>query len=282
VYLLVRGSWYAVYGDKSYFFYTLFSDFIHPSYFALYLNLAIVIVAVFYHRWFYTNRAIIYSSWFFLCAFTVCIFFCASKAGIISLLVTAPILIYYRLRHAINYKLMLIVLLAGGVLIFLFFRLFQGPAERWKYVFELKPEQINRSATESTAVRMLIWKEALKIISEHVVTGTGVADANDELYLRYAEEGLDGAFSNRLNAHNQFLQTTIGMGLIGFLLLFAMTFIQLFYAYRQNHFLYLVFCVMILIHFSVESMLQTAAGVIFFAFFYCYFNIVREEGLHAV
>jgi O-antigen ligase len=96
----------------------------------------------------------------------------------------------------------------------------------------------------------------------------GVGDANDALYQAYADNGLSGALHYHLNAHNQYLQTFLGLGLFGLLLLFEFTWVQMIRAIRRKYFLMFVFAFLIALNFLVESMLQTAAGVLFFMYFY--------------
>ena len=107
-----------------------------------------------------------------------------------------------------------------------------------------------------------------------------VGDANDELYAAYENNGLTGAFEHKLNAHNQYLQSFIGLGIIGFVLLFAMTFGNLYYAILSKNNLLLILSLLLISNFLVESMLQRSAGVLFTVFFLCLFNLKNFK--HAV
>jgi O-antigen ligase len=126
-------------------------------------------------------------------------------------------------------------------------------------------EKEDKTATESTAVRMLIWKEARGVIGEHPLLGVSPGDANDVLYERYKENGLSGAFEKKLNAHNQFLQTGVGLGLIGIASLLSLFVIPLSMKPRR---LLVFFLLIVAVNFLTESMLQTMAGCIFFGYFY--------------
>ena len=119
---------------------------------------------------------------------------------------------------------------------------------------------------------MLIWEQSIILIKNNFLLGTGVGDANDELYKRYNSNGLEGAYAKKLNAHNQFLQTFIGIGFFGFILLFIISIGQIFIAYNKKNIIMFVFFIIISLNFFVESMLQTSAGVLFFVFFYCLIN----------
>ena len=74
-------------------------------------------------------------------------------------------------------------------------------------------------------------------------------------------------YSKKLNSHNQFLQTTIAIGLPGLIVLLLILGIPLFLFYRQSDFSAVIFVLLIVFNFLFESMLETQAGVIFFSFF---------------
>jgi O-antigen ligase len=278
VYLILRAFYYSINGQPEYFFYTLFSDMIHSSYFAMYLLLAITIVVLFYRQWFSTQKSVLISSYFFIAVFVVTIFLCSSKLGIISFFICMPLLLFYKWRNRLNFKYVGIGVAGLVLLLFISVKLLPGSFQRLNSLTSL-PEQIDKTSTESTAVRVLIWKEALQLVRENFLWGTGAGDDNDALYAAYQQQGLTGALSHKLNAHNQYLQTFIGLGVFGFLLLVLMTLGQMILAVIRKNFLLFVFSLLVMLNFLVESMLQTSAGVLFFAFFYCVFNLVDEEKL---
>lgn len=279
VYLIARSSFYALNGNPEYFFYTLFSDFIHASYFAMYLIMAISIIILFYHQWFETQKTVVYSSYVFVAIFTTAIFLCSSKLGLISFCISMPILIFYKSRASLNLKKILWMILGIGLLAFIAIKMFPNSFSRFNSISSLSLSKIDKTSSESTTVRVLIWEQALQLVKNNFFTGTGVGDANDELYLAYQKEGLTGALEHKLNAHNQFFQTFIGLGILGFIILLLITFGQFVKALLQKKFLLLIFSVLIILNFMVESMLQTAAGMLFFSFFFCLFNIISEKDL---
>jgi O-antigen ligase len=125
----------------------------------------------------------------------------------------------------------------------------------------------NQAESESTAVRMLIWSAANQVIGEHFLFGTGTGDAKDVLVKEYEKRGMTGALEHKLNTHNEFYQVFVSLGLIGFILLLMQLFFPLVSAFKTQNVIYILFLLIIIINFIPESMLETQAGVMFFAFF---------------
>jgi O-antigen ligase len=278
LYLITRALYYSVNGQPEYFFYTLFSELIHASYFAMYLILAIVLVILFYHQWFKSQKSVLISSYVFVAVFIITIFLCSSKLGIISLFICLPLSLFYTLKHRLTVKTISALVIGIGILLFVSVKIFPESFARLKSITELS-ETPDKTASESTAVRILIWKQSLALIKQNVLFGTGVGDANDRLYKAYEQNGMTGALKHRLNAHNQFFQTFIGLGLIGFIVLLLLTFGQLIKSMVQKNYLLFIFSLLICLNFLVESMLQTSAGILFFTFFLCVFNLSNEKKL---
>ena len=277
--LIARAFLYAFNGETDYFFYTRFSVFIHASYFAMYLILAIVFVTILYGDWFRTQKSVIYSSWFFVSIFVTSIFLCSSKLGLISFFITVPVVVFYKFRGSLKIKRVFFLACCLLALLLVSVKLFPGPFERFRSIGSISMENIDKTSTESTTVRILIWKESIGLIKENFLFGTGVGDANDRLREAYRKNGLTGAYRYKFNAHNQFFQTFLGLGSIGIILLLLMTFGTFFKAILKKHFLLFIFSLLIILNFMVESMLQTSAGVLFFVFFSCFFEQTNEEQL---
>ncbi len=277
--LIVRSSYYAVTGHPEYFFYTQFSFFIHASYFAMYLILAIAFVILLYPTWFKAQKNITYTFYLFLLTFVVTIFLCSSKLGLISFFISAPLILLYKYRSFLNVKKVSFLVLGILVLGFFAFKLFPEAFSRLSSLTTVSSVTLDKTSSESTTVRILIWEQCLHIMKDNFWLGTGVGDANDALYKAYEANGLTGALSHKFNAHNQYFQTFIGLGVIGCLILFVLTFGYLIKGILKKHFLLFLFSLLIVLNFAVESMLQASAGVLFFVFFFCFFNLVSEEEL---
>ena len=174
-----------------------------------------------------------------------------------------------------KYLVLIIIIFIVGFMISS--QLFPESFARLQVLRTLNTTNVDKTSKESTAVRLLIWQQALKLIAQEPIVGHGVGDVNDKLYESYQTNGLTGAYQHKLNAHNQYLQTYIGLGLIGFILMLYFTIGQLIVSLIKAKTLMVIFSLLLTMNFLVESMLQTAAGVLFFAFFYCLIHLIRDE-----
>lgn len=282
VYLILRAVNYAFNGQPEYFFYTKFSYFIHSSYFAMYLLTAIILILLFYFNWFKSNKSIRMSSYLFIAIFILTIFLCSSKLGLISSVICLPITVLYKFKENLNRNRIVIIMSSFVVLIVATYLFFPNAFTRFNSLNNLSVSEIDKTSFESSKVRLLIWNEALELIKTNFWLGVGVGDANDALYKAYESKGLTGAFDHKLNAHNQFFQTFIGIGILGFLSLAYLTFGKLISGIRTGNFLLFIFSLIIILNFCVESMLQTAAGILFFVFFACLFELLPFKEFYSV
>jgi O-antigen ligase len=127
------------------------------------------------------------------------------------------------------------------------------------------------NSTSSTPERILIWKSSLEIIRDHLVFGVGTGDVKDELLKKYKEKNQAILLEHRLNTHDQYLETFIALGFTGFLMLLAMLILPAIRAVKTGQYLYFVFIIVFSFNILVESMLEIQAGVVFYAFFNCFF-----------
>ncbi len=276
---IFRACFLYLFQDFNAFFYTEFSYFMHPSYFAMYLIFAQLIIILFYPKWLSHLSNLNIKIGFMSMIFLITIFLCSSKMGLITAFLLLPLTLSVVLYHKGYQKIIIGLLIGLIVLIGSAYKLFPTPFERMKQAFKVtsSAQKIDKTDVESTAVRILIWKESIKLIENNVLFGTSVGDANDKLIEAYKLEGLEGALMKKLNAHNQFLQTFIGTGIIGFVLLLLMTIGALIYSFVKKNYILSLFSILIIFNFLVESMLQAQAGFIFFAFFFC---ILAQYNFH--
>lgn len=262
-----------IFENTNAFFYSDFAFFIHPSYMAMYLVLSQLIVILFYPKWLSHLSHVNLKIGFISMIFLVTIFLCSSKMGLITSVILLPSTFCFILYQNGYYKIILGLILTLILGIFIAFKAFPAPFERFKTAFNVTSsiETIDKSDAESTAVRILVWKESIKIIKQHIWFGTSPADANQKLYIAYEQNGMTGALAKKLNAHNQYLQTFIGTGILGFVLLLIMTLFLIIYSFFKKNYILMLFSILISFNFMVESMLQSQAGFIFFTFFLCLF-----------
>ena len=174
-----------------------------------------------------------------------------------------------------NYKLIIISVLffTIGSLFFLLSDSIAAARLRSSFQFLSSSENnIDKSTTESNAVRVLVWQQAIQLIKEKPILGYTPGDVNDKLYASYKENELTGALENKLNAHNQFLQTSLGIGVIGLLILLSLILFPIINGIKTKNVLIIFFSFLLFLNFIVESMLQTSAGTLFFTFFIGLFN----------
>ena len=266
-----RAFYLYLFEDVNAFFYSDFSYFIHPSYMAMYLVFAQLIVILFYKKWLSHLSFLNIKIGFISCILFISIFLCSSKMGLITVFLLLPTTFGIQLFIKGYKKTIIGLLLALLVVITITYKILPSPFNRFKTAISVttSAEKIDKSDAESTAVRILIWKESIKIIKKHIWLGVSPANVNQELLAAYQQNGLTGALAKRLNAHNQFLQTFIGTGIIGFVLLLLITLFLIVYSFIKKNYILMLFSILISLNFMVESMLQAQAGFTFFVFFLC-------------
>ncbi len=268
--MLIRATYLYISFDENNFYYELFSSFlIHPGYLALYLNFAIawLLVGLSNNRFLARKNEVNYAI-LVLFFFSVIEVMLISKLGLISMtLLYLGFLILYVVSRK-KYLFGITGLIAMALLAFGAFKLFPKVSERITNVISaVKKDNPDNANAESTAVRLLIWKAANQVISENFWIGTGTGDVQDKLVKEYEKRGMAGAIEHNLNAHNAYYQVFLALGVSGLILLLADLLIPLGFSIRTANSVYTLFLLLIILNSLTESILETQAGVMFYAFF---------------
>ena len=259
------------------FYYKELSMFHHPSYMAMYITFAVVIILYnMMNKWssYGLNWKI---GWLVLLVFyNVFIITLASKAGIISLGLVYGIAITYafaRKRYKLSgiFGLLLLALLS----LYMFFPYSYNRMTVARAAVE--QDKLDNNSTEGSVLRMLIWKSSFEILQDHFFTGVGTGDVEDALVQKYDEKGISMAVEQKLNAHNQYLQTWLAIGLPGLLTLLLMLFLPAWQAFRKYNLVYFLFLFIIGFNFIFESMLEAQSGVVFYAFFNAFLFVTKDK-----
>ena len=254
-------------GGWSEFFYSKVSPFDHSSYFAMYLCFSLITV---YFYSFKPSKNFYLKPWFsfsLLVFFTLVTVLLLSKTGIIAvMLIHVAALSYWIIYHK-NYTKGFIgigVLLVGVIGIYFSSSQMQ---ERIDDVVNSMGTTETAAQTSSTQSRLQAWRISNDLIMDAPILGYGTGDVPDVLTEAYKSKGLAYMAKKQLNAHNQFLQTTLRSGIVGGLILLLMLGIPIYLCIRNRKGHYLFFLALISVNFVTEAMLETQAGVVFFAFF---------------
>jgi len=265
----VASNWFLATGNPKYMYYSYISLVHHTSYFSMFLGFAVILVMA----WF-TENVFTMSRWqltgitLLMIYFTLMIVLISSKMGMISLLVIYlmyAVLLYFskRKRKATFYPVSLAVTMVVMMLL--------SPATMLRVKTTAGAmgnlQNVDPDASESTAERILIWRSSLNIIRDHPFFGVGTGNVKDALLDEYETSGIKYAYTKRLDAHNQYLQTTLSIGLVGLAILLTMLAWPALLAFLRKDFIYLFFIILFSMNILVESMLENQAGVVFYAFF---------------
>ena len=148
----------------------------------------------------------------------------------------------------------------------------------WNLIMQ-QSDPIDPTSVESTAERVLVWEQAIELIKEHPLLGVGTGDVKDALVEKYVLSGLEGVESEKLNAHNQFLQSFAALGLFGFLSLALGLLLPAVMAIKRGNSVFFIFIVIIIINALTESILEVQAGVVFYAFFNSFFMFLNPVSI---
>ncbi len=247
----------------NYFFKDRLSRIIHPSYMAMYICFALWMILkvkapLFRNKLFNVT---------FISLFALSTILLISKAGILVLILIGGYSLYDLIVKQGKIQLagkVVITFVLSFVCLFSF-----APQFRYRFtsVFSAFQSENNYNSDNSTGSRMAVWEASRACISQHILLGTGTGSANDALMEHYKTFGMTIAFNEHLNAHNQYLQTFITLGILGFIGLIFFLFYPLSHAISDGNLLYTGFLFIFILNIFVESMLETQAGNLFFAFF---------------
>ena len=112
------------------------------------------------------------------------------------------------------------------------------------------------------------WQASFSLIKEYPVLGLGIGDIRDSLSKLYLEEEYFDETQNYLNCHNQFLETWLGVGVLGLIFLIIILVYPLVVSQYFNAYLYGSFLLISITGFLSESILDRLWGVAFFSIFY--------------
>jgi O-antigen ligase len=243
---------------------------IHHVYFSIYISQAIFISITLYFRSYFNTL-----QWklFFVFSTVFLLFMLGSLSArmpLIAFLLTSLSIAFLIIVITKKYKIGIISLIGVVCLSTI---LYNSP--RIRYMIDISRNTsynfdtpYNHEWSSGFSVRFAIWKcSADTFRRNNFFIGTGVGDIQDEMQKSYALNNFTFAYDNQFNNHNQFIETLMGLGTIGLLLLLSMLILPALISIKTEKLLYFSFLSLIFISFLTETVLNTQKGVVFFSFF---------------
>ncbi|HLP10725.1 MAG TPA: O-antigen ligase family protein [Flavobacteriales bacterium] len=262
---------YDTYTNWNFYFASLLSNRHHPGYLSMYYLMAICAGL---HL---LNNSTLYALkkyWHYVIAFSFLIlsamlFLLSSKTGIAAtfmVFISAFVYYIYKNRHSKISIAIGAVLLVVGI-----FAVMKSSIIRSRFTYLIDAfstkHEVDKTSVESNAVRMLVWSASLDLIAEKPLMGYGTGDVTDVLKAEYVKRGYTGALEHNLNAHSQFFQTQLELGILGTIFLCLIVLSGLMTALRERNFLILALFFIMLINLPVESLFEAQGGTVFFTLF---------------
>lgn len=266
----------------SYFYYIEFVKPHHPSYFAMYIILAIVFI---FEQIKVSNNNIEKLYLFALIGFlSFGLILTSSRAGLLTYFIVIILSIYWLLK-----KKGRAIAIFLSLLLFPTFVYFLSLNPRLKTIFTYSKSiyenniQIKDQYENSYMVRILMWPSILKDLNiNEILFGVGIGDTKQRFIETYIKRNIRYAIDEQLNAHNQYIQTLVSIGLIGLGILVSILGYSFWLAYRKRDMVLFLFLIIISVNFMFESVLERVFGVIFFVFFLLFLSSKSEPKTDAI
>lgn len=263
--------------SQNYFYHQNFVAYqlIAVHYFAMYCIFSFVILLYYYlenrpHS--FSSKALYFISF---AALAAALYAGAARMQIATFLISIVVFItwhFYKLKSwkkFISYQALALGSIMGLALII--------PSSQKRIIETYREWMVYEGMTDAyqTNHRVFIWRDALKVISDHPTKGTGLGSADHELYEYLKLETAQfwngkqpyKLSSTEYNYHNEYLQHWAALG-IPALILLILSLIWPFFQFKKHSFLAHMMLLILIISFITESMLERQAGTLFFAFFY--------------
>ncbi len=252
----------------------------HPSYASLFSSIALILVYRIPSKELFkiskkTNHIIKAISFFII---TVFILMLKSRSGFIAMTIVSIWIIFDIFIIEKRKIISLITLFLISILYITIFNLNQFSGRYYNAIDKMSDKTTTNQPNEnSMSQRKFIYSNSLNIILEKPFFGYGTGDVKRTLNKLYNKEQTN--FKSYLNAHDQFLQTSIALGLIGLILLILVFILPIINMFNQKEYFLVTIFLIIVAGFLFESMLEREMGTYFFGLIYVLSNSYMRKDI---
>lgn len=259
------------------FSYVCISIWHHPSYYAMFLNLAVAISYFLLKKTKSNFKKIILV--IAVLFFMLMIYLLASRAGILSLILV--LFTIFIVEFFLNKKIV-IVFLPFLILITFFLTNVSSIKETVTKLLKKEPQVENKKEAENDAqqkdARLILLHHAILVAKENIWLGVGIGDIKTYLNESFNRENYKIGIEKAYNTHDQYLETLIGGGIVLLILLLILFAYSIYYALKERKMIMLLFLLFVGLNFLFEAMLNTMVGVIFITFFWTFLLFEKSGG----
>ena len=234
----------------------------HPIYISMFLGISILMSI----RYFKFSNPTVKS--FLLVSILINVFhllLLSSKGVTISTTISGIILLFYTSKNKLLTSTM--ALLVFGLFVFSIFH-FPNMERRFREL-RIPTTYSQLHTTNSSSIRIAIYKCAYKVIKENPILGYGWSKGEEELIDCYTSKYMS---NKKLNSHNQFIGFYLDGGIFAFLTLVAFLFWQFVHATKNKKYLYFSILTFFTIEMFSENILSRQSGLILFIFLISFFR----------
>ena len=243
----------------------------NPITHSLYYNIAIILCAKFLSTSKNKKESSIYILMMF--SFFGMIFLFGSKTGYI----TAFFSMIFIGFSLVKSKVLKAVFILGVSILFYTFYLYVPYIHKKIGGFKWQISRHEKINLENRLPRTVIWSEAAKLIKEEPLRGYGLGKSFETLKQRYTSINYTKGITNRFNAHNQFIESSLQLGITGFLWwIFLITYCIYISVINRDQWLG-NFLFVLIAYLMVESLLESQMGVVAIGFFLSYFILSSKK-----
>lgn len=260
-----RDHFTALSSGYSYFSYSHLSHFENPHYLATFINVVMMMLYVkFYQSNFKGWRVVILSVLVVFCVSFL--FLLCNRANYIIFAIMLCMIAIFELfikKHRSVGVAMSVSIVAIVVIMFstgrgydMLFKMQRAVAEKG----DNQPEMTEEQRLERINSRTIIWTSASHLIAKHPILGSGVGDTMEALIGQYYIDGYLETGDAGFNSHNQYLDTWIGLGLVGVLLLLSLIAIPIIAGFKYGYLPLILYGMSLVVGFVTEVMFTHSTG----------------------
>ena len=268
-------------GSNAFFYYTMYTTYLHPTYFTLFLNIAFLflIEKIFFKR--YKSNAEIYFSVSMMIFFLLNIYLASARLSQMAVIISISFYIFLLIRkkHFVIKSAFVLAALGVAVIAVISNNRFQQLKDFNRTIQNTDAEVSDTTYYNSTRGRIILLEAGFSVFKDHALIGTGLANYDRDFNGYLENHGYHYLADNYTGPHSQYLETAILLGIPGLLLVLYLYIGNIFRFLKMRNYLAASFILIFTIN-GIGEYTFKASGILIFCFVVVLFE--RQDWLKRV